>query len=141
MDKQLEEKLHFRGVKPTAMRILVLKTLSVQNHAISLNDLESLFDNADRVTLYRTIKTFEEHKLIHRINDGSGCIKYALCNDSCDCTPNDSHLHFYCTQCELTYCLENCSIPTPPLPQKFRMQEINVIIKGLCDKCSAGYQQ
>ena len=83
-----------RNIKPTAMRELVLKVLSEQKAAISLTDLEQKFDKVDKVTLYRTLKTFEENKLIHSIDDGTGSIKYALCRESCQCHPEDLHVHF-----------------------------------------------
>ena len=75
--KENETKLENRNIKPTAMRELVLRVLSEQTTAISLADLEQAFEKADKVTLYRTIKTFEEKKLIHSIDDGSVSVKYA----------------------------------------------------------------
>lgn len=136
MDKEVLDKLEYRGIKPTAMRILVLKTLLQQGYAISLNDLELLFEHADRVTLFRTLKTFEEHRLIHRIDDGTKLIKYALCSDDCGCNPEELHVHFYCTDCEKTYCMVDSLVPAIALPKKFKAQEINIVIKGLCEKCS-----
>ena len=83
MNTSLEEKLRKKSIKPTAMRLLVLQCLMEQNRALSLNELEVLFENADKSTIFRTLKTFQENYLVHRINDGSGAIKYALCDDDC----------------------------------------------------------
>lgn len=99
-----------RNLKPTAMRELVLSALKEQQVAVSLTDLEKLFDNADRTTLYRTLKTFEANKLIHSIDDGSGSLKYALCNETCQCEPEDLHVHFFCLECQQTYCLNHLSL-------------------------------
>lgn len=66
---------------------LVLKVLTEQTTAISLADLENTFEKADKVTLYRTLKTFEANKLIHSIDDETGSVKYALCTESCQCNP------------------------------------------------------
>ena len=63
MKKDFDDKLNSKNIKPTAMRQLVLKVLSEQAAAISLADLEQKFEKADKVTLYRTLKTFEESKL------------------------------------------------------------------------------
>lgn len=60
MGPELEVKLEEKSIKPTTMRLLVLKKLVDSNVAISLNDLESKFDRADKATLYRTLKTFEK---------------------------------------------------------------------------------
>jgi Fur family ferric uptake transcriptional regulator len=136
MNAVLLAKLEHRLIHPTAMRILTLKYLMQQHAAISLSDLEMLFDKADRITLFRTLKTFEKHHLVHRIDDGTGVIKYALCEDSCGCTPEELHIHFRCTHCHKTYCLLNSDIPEFTLPVNFQMQEVNVVIKGICEKCA-----
>ena len=69
--KDTDDKLTSRNIKPTAMRELVLDILTEQTAAISLSDLEQSFHKSDKVTLYRTLKTFEENKLIHSIDDGT----------------------------------------------------------------------
>ncbi len=124
-----------RNIKPTAMRELVLKVLSEQKAAISLTDLEQKFDKVDKVTLYRTLKTFEENKLIHSIDDGTGSIKYALCRESCQCHPEDLHVHFFCTKCKQTYCLNDIPIPSVNLPVHFTLENINMVVKGVCSNC------
>ncbi|MDD3323474.1 MAG: transcriptional regulator, partial [Paludibacter sp.] len=60
--KDTDDKLTSRNIKPTAMRELVLDILTEQKMAISLSDLEQKFHKSDKVTLYRTLKTFEEKK-------------------------------------------------------------------------------
>lgn len=135
-EELIEAKLVAKGVKLTSMRLLVMKVLSNQDAAISLSELEHSFQRADRITLYRTLKTFEGHNIIHSIDDGTGAIKYALCIEGCECHPEDLHVHFHCTNCKRTYCLTENTIPSITLPQKFKLQEINMVIKGVCDKCS-----
>ena len=73
-DKFLESK----GVRPTAMRLLVFKYLATSKVAKTLTDIENAFAKADRTTLYRTLKTFEEKAIVHKIDDGSGITKYAM---------------------------------------------------------------
>ncbi|HRZ32137.1 MAG: transcriptional repressor [Bacteroidota bacterium] len=133
--KETDKKLKIRNIKPTAMRELVLKVLTEQDRAISLADLEQKFDNADKTTLYRTLKTFEENKLIHSIDDGTGSIKYALCKETCQCNPSDLHVHFLCTKCKHTYCLNDIAIPTIILPADFKLENINMVVKGVCASC------
>lgn len=130
-----ESKLENRNIKPTAMRELVLKVLREQTAAISLADLEQAFEKADKVTLYRTLKTFEENKLIHSIDDGTGSVKYALCEESCQCYPKDLHVHFLCIQCRKTYCLSDIPVPSVILPKDFTLENINMVIKGICSNC------
>ena len=135
MEKNITNKLTDKNIKPTAMRELVLKVLSEQDKAISLADLEQKFDNADKTTLYRTLKTFEENKLIHSIDDGTGAVKYALCKETCQCHPEDLHVHFLCTKCQQTYCLTDISIPSIALPVNFKLETINMVVKGICSNC------
>ena len=133
--KENESKLENRNIKPTAMRELVLSVLSEQTAAISLADLEQTFEKADKVTLYRTLKTFEENKLIHSIDDGTGSVKYALCKETCQCHPEDLHVHFLCTKCKKTYCLTDIPVPSVNLPTHFTLETINMVVKGICVNC------
>ena len=133
--KEIENKLENRNIKPTAMRELVLRVLSEQTAAISLAELEQVFEKADKVTLYRTLKTFEENKLIHSIDDGTGSVKYALCMETCQCHPEDLHVHFLCTRCKQTYCLNDIPVPSVNLPTHFTLENINMVIKGICSNC------
>jgi Fur family transcriptional regulator, ferric uptake regulator len=135
MQNKIENQLKDRHIKPTAMRELVLSVLSEQNTAISLAELEQNFEKAERTTLYRTLKTFEENKLIHSIDDGTGSVKYALCKETCHCNPEDLHVHFLCTKCQHTYCLNDIAIPTISLPVNFKLETINMVVKGICANC------
>lgn len=136
MKSNIDEQLGHRNIKPTAMRELVLKVFSEQSSAISVADLERQFEKADRVTLYRTLKTFEEKKLIHHIDDGSGSVKYALCTESCECNPEDLHVHFLCTKCNQTFCLNDMPVPSLNLPVNFNLDSISMVVKGVCANCN-----
>lgn len=137
MTKKLENHLRNRKIRPTAMRELVLKVLTDQSTAISLADLEKNFEKADKVTLYRTLKTFEKKKLIHSIDDGTGSVKYALCQENCQCNPEDLHIHFLCTICSKTYCLDHIAVPKVQLPAGFSLDGINMVVKGKCSNCKS----
>jgi Fur family ferric uptake transcriptional regulator len=135
MNETPDNLLNNRNIKPTAMRELVLKVLTEQTTAISLAELEHKFQKADKVTLYRTLKTFEENKLIHSIDDGTGSVKYALCTESCQCSPQDLHVHFYCAKCQRTYCLNEIPVPSIKLPVHFSLESITMVVKGICSNC------
>jgi Fur family ferric uptake transcriptional regulator len=136
MNKDHEHTLLSKGIRPTAMRLLVLKYLAGQSHAVSLNAIETEMDHSDRITLYRTIKTFQEKGVVHSIEDGTGATKYALCFDECETScHHDLHIHFYCTTCKETYCLPKTHVPEVTLPAKFQLEEISLMAKGTCDKC------
>lgn len=132
----LEDKLEDKNIRPTAVRLLVLKELIEANNAVSLGNLEDRFDKADRATLYRTLKTFEDKKLIHSIEDGTGSVKYALCEEGCECEPQDQHIHFHCVSCGETYCLTKSKIPQTNIPAGFKASSASIVYKGVCPNCS-----
>ena len=137
MNETLENILSSKAINPTAMRLLVLEYLLSRSAAVSLNDLENDFQHSDRITLYRTLKTFEENGLVHSIKDGTSKTKYALCADACRNNRHfDLHLHFYCTACKETFCLPKTNIPEISLPDKFILEDLKLTAKGTCDRCS-----
>jgi len=132
----LEKKLKSRNIKPTTMRLLVLKQLVESNTAISLKKLESSFERADKATLYRTLKTFEENRLIHGIEDGTGSVKYAICEAGCECELQDQHIHFHCSKCDETYCLTQSKIPQTHIPVGFKASSASMVYNGVCANCN-----
>ncbi len=134
----IEKILKKRNVKPTAMRKLVLQFLLKEKVAVSLTDVENYFEKSDRTTLFRTLKTFAKKEVVHKIDDGTGVTKYALCEENCHCEiESDLHLHFHCKKCNETICLTDYKIPRINLPEGFLAEDANLIVKGICDKCSA----
>ena len=134
MAHPLEPFLLARGIAPTPVRLLVLDVLRQQPAALSLADVEQLLEHTDRITLHRTLKTFAAQGLVHRVEDGSGAAKYALCEAGC--TPqqhHDRHVHFYCYRCQQTVCLPRVPIPAVPLPAPFQVQQTELVMKGVCE--------
>lgn len=104
---------------------------------LSIHDLLHLFSKEyDKVTLYRTINTFEEKGLIHKIIDESGLDKYALCGENCsDEQHNHDHVHFYCLSCGKTECLDENLEITIKLPAHYLKKHSNFVISGICAFC------
>ena len=133
----IEQVLESKNIRITAMRMLIYKFLFEKEVAVTLSDIENAFEKADRTTLYRTIKTFEEKDIVHQIDDGTGITKYALCEKDCNCEiETDLHLHFHCTNCNKTICLTENKIPKITVPDGFISENVNLVVKGICDKCS-----
>lgn len=136
MNAKIEEKFLQREIKPTASRILVYKVLDKHSHALSLSEIEKNIEHLDRSTVFRSLKTFLEHGLIHSIEDGSGSVRYALCGDDCLCQPKDFHFHFTCTRCGETHCLTDIPFPKIQLPKGYQAVTANFVFKGICPSCS-----
>ena len=134
---ELSKILKSNNVKPTAMRILILRVLLSNKIALSLTDLEKSFEKSERTTIFRTIKTFIKNGIVHQIDDGTSIPKYALCEENCQCDINtDLHLHFHCSICNETRCISEQKLPNINLPQGFIALGANLVVKGVCDKCN-----
>jgi len=133
----IEQVLESKNIRVTAMRMLIYKFLAEKDVAVTLSDIENAFAKVDRTTLYRTIKTFEDNIIVHQIDDGTGITKYALCEQGCKCDiKNDLHLHFHCNNCNETVCLTEYKIPQIKVPVGFVSENVNLVVKGICNKCS-----
>ena len=108
------ERLEKRGIKPTANRILVLEAMLAASRAVSLAELEGMLGTVDRSSIFRTLGHFLQNRLIHDIEDGSGSVKYEVCDSDSACSVADMHAHFFCEVCHRTYCLKKVQIPVTP---------------------------
>ena len=135
MNKTIENILSNREIKPTSMRLLVLQELLESKTAIGIKELEDRFDKVDKVTLYRTLKTFEKKKLIHTIQDGTNELKYAACEEGCECAPQEQHVHFHCHQCDETFCFTKSIIPSVDIPTGFSADSVTMVYQGVCPNC------
>lgn len=130
------DKLARRDIKPTAIRLLILKNMNGSRAGCVCWIWKSWLDTVDKSTISRTIALFLSHHLIHSIDDGSGSLKYAVCDNSCNCVIQDLHSHFYCEECHKTFCLEGTHIPVIDLPEGFTLHSINYVLKGVCPECA-----
>lgn len=125
------------NLRLTEAREIVLSFFLTQPNTLSHADIEAHTPIADRVTIYRTLRTFVEKGILHTIPDEVHNVRYALCHHH-HCGPakhSHNHIHFKCLKCGLTTCMENVVIPLVSLPLGYRVVEANYIIQGVCDKC------
>lgn len=137
MQESINEILELHKLRSTPCRVNVIAYFLKHDFAIAHADLESeLKSYFDRVTLYRTLKSFLDKGLIHKVIDNEGSPKYALCSHNCS-THNHAHnhVHFKCNTCGHTTCLEHIFIPIPSLPKNYTISETNLLVTGICDKC------
>ena len=133
----ISEQIRDKGLKATPARIDVIKVLGSTQLAYSHAELELLFDDMDRVTLYRILKDFEDAGLVHKIMDIDGVTRFALCRHSCpDGTHSDDHIHFNCQECHKMYCLEKIQAPLLKIPPGFKALGSHTLVYGLCRDCN-----
>ncbi|MCX2738349.1 Fur family transcriptional regulator [Pontibacter anaerobius] len=138
MDKA-QQLLSDYGLRKTGCRLQVLQQFLQNDHALSHADLERLIGkDYDRVTIYRTLYSFEDKGLIHSIKDVSGAIKFALCEpDTCSQHKHrDNHIHFNCNTCGQTFCLNDVDIPLLTLPEGYMADRLHFSAEGTCKGCS-----
>lgn len=139
----LSDELLGRSIRPTALRILILRTMKEMDCAASLSDLEERLVTVDKSTIFRTLTLFLAHHIVHAVDDGTGAMKYAVCRPGCRCGEEgeddlgDLHTHFYCEGCHHTFCLRGLPVPVVTLPEGFRLHTANYVLKGLCPACAA----
>jgi Fur family ferric uptake transcriptional regulator len=124
-------------LRATPNREEILHLFLLKNYALSHGDIEKEIDNSlDRVTVYRTLKTFLDRGLIHKVLDDEGSLKYALCKEACNVAEHHhDHVHFKCTNCGQTNCL-NVDVPGIKLPKGYQPEAVNVLIQGVCERCN-----
>ena len=125
--------LNNHNLKRTSCREGIIEVLATAKQALSENDIrERLAGNYDRTTFYRSFKTLEEHKIIHKIVIDNQLVKYALDNII---THKDEHAHFYCNECHTVKCMDNVPVQKYQLPDGYSDVETEVLIKGTCAEC------
>ena len=121
------------GIRITAVRLLVLKTISERMHggAFSLQDVMQVMVTADNSSVFRTLTLFAERRILRTVNDGSGMQKYCLAAHADHVHDHDTgHVHFTCT-----VCLTDIPIPPVSLPEGYEAADTEFIVKGICPRC------
>ena len=137
MTTDIKEILKRSQLSVTASREKILHLFLEQNGALAHGDIEKKAgEKFDRVTVYRTLQVFVEKGIIHTIPTADNSIRYALCKDDCEQGHHhDQHIHFVCTHCNNTYCLDDIVTPDIKLPKGYSSSHIEVVVEGVCKEC------
>lgn len=122
------------GIRPTAIRTLILREIAAIDNTFSLSEMEERLDTVDRSTIFRTLTLFQEHHILHEVDNGSGSKRYCRCVCHTGDT-HSSHIHFTCEVCHKTYCIKDIDGAQIPRPENFIITEINCVLKGICPDC------
>lgn len=134
----MEELLKSRKLRVTDFRLAVLDIFDQNKHAVSMEQIEASLGEFDRITLYRTIKSFIEKGIIHEIVMSGDIKKLALCDDSCeshDHAHHHQHVHFRCKKCEEVFCEDVDNFPNLGL-SGFQIDSIEIQAQGICKNCA-----
>lgn len=135
---QSDQLIKKAGLSLTEARKLILDIFISSPTALSHNDIENLMpEGFDRVTVYRTLQTFVQKGIVHHVPTTDNTILYALCKEECQSGHHhDNHVHFICTSCQTTNCLEEVTVPLVRLPKGFQLKKAEMVIEGICDACN-----
>ena len=142
MDTTIDDLLQSSGIRATANRILVARTMLQSDKPMSLIEIEDALLSIDKSVIFRTLRLFADNHLVHVIEDGSGCVRYEICHshhhhddDDDDDHDDDLHPHFFCEVCRQTFCLHEIKLPHIDAPEGFDIRTVNCVVKGVCKKC------
>lgn len=137
MSETIKEILKKNHMSVTDSRMQILGLFYDHEGALAHADIEkNTGDAIDRVTIYRTLQTFEEKGIIHTIPTADNSVKYALCKEQCaDGHHHDNHVHFICEDCGKTICLDDVLVPEVKLPKDFEPHQSNMVVNGVCGDC------
>jgi len=121
----------------TDCRRAILEAFLQSGNALAHHDIEKKTkERFDRVTIYRTLQTFIDKGIVHTIPTAENTIKYALCREQCsEGHHHDNHIHFICSICGKTTCLEELHIPEIKLPRGYTSSQVNIVVNGTCSGC------
>ena len=128
-----EKVLSEHNLKRTGCREGILNVIISAEAALSEHEIRQHLDgNYDRTTFYRSFRTLEDKKIIHKVVVDDHTVKYAFGKIK---DPGHPHAHFYCNHCNLVKCLEKTEPARPDIPEGFTVQTTEMIIKGICISC------
>jgi Fur family ferric uptake transcriptional regulator len=145
---EAENRLRQAGVRVTDARLKVLAALIDATSACSHQDMQDMFADMDRVTLYRALDCLTENGLAHKIAGDDRVFRYnsgAEQSVSADhggsarghapgALGRHQHGHFKCTRCAKVFCLDGEALwPAAPLTTAIRQptlrQQLQAVVQ------------
>ena len=127
--------LKTRNLRATELRVALLEIISNLGRAVSHQEIQNSLIKFDRITLYRTLNSFIERGILHKIILEDNKNFYALCNLECRTDKHQHHhIHFQCNQCKEVSCLESKE-PIELGISNHLVDEIEITASGICQDC------
>jgi len=136
VDPKLREACRLKGLKATRQRLEILKIVfAARNHPsadLIYKQVKSRIPGISFDTVYRTLSSFEEHKLVTRVHHFGDRTRY---------DPNTGeHHHFVCIRCKKISDFDwpefaQLKLPFDGSKSRHIIQKY-VEVRGLCPKCA-----
>ena len=131
----IKKTLKTKNLRATELRVALLEIISNLGRAVSHQEIQNSLIKFDRITLYRTLNTFIERGILHKIILEDNKNFYALCNLECTTDKHQhQHIHFLCNQCKEVSCLESKE-PIELGISNHLVDEIEITASGICQDC------
>ena len=127
------------GISRTKFRTQLLSLFFTSKKSLSIKDILSYFNNSiNKVTVYRSLASFENKGLIHKVPDSNNFKRYSLCKEEeCNSSShNHNHAHFLCYSCDQTFCIEYIKSLDITSLKGFQVKELKLTIEGHCSDCT-----
>jgi Fur family ferric uptake transcriptional regulator len=128
-------------LRRTPVRVGVIDVLQAAKAPLSAADiLAGLAPGTDIVTVYRTLTTFANKKIVHRVHGDDNVWLFAL--GDVEKSAQHRHPHFACESCGKVECLHESLLPARFLQSmgvapSYTIRYSEVILHGQCPRCHA----
>jgi len=132
--KRTTEILHENDLLRTPCRQEIVQAIINSPMPLSEEEIkDSISGNFDRTTFYRTFKTLMAKGVIHKIVIDNTLVKYAITEKQ---NQPKRHAHFYCLNCGRVFCIPKINWEYTGLPESFKVEQAELLIKGYCTNCN-----
>lgn len=136
LETKAREMLKSAKLYCTRGRIDILNVLMEAGKPLSQDQIAHVSGKKhfDKVTIYRTLESLLAVELVHKAYMDKRAWHFELAHN---CTENQCHPHFTCTNCGDTHCMTEISLPMAKSPHKgFVFHRQQVRLEGLCPTCT-----
>lgn len=140
MSSKAEEKtrllLKSANLRCTGPRVMVLSVLFESARPVTQDQIADKLgkDGPNKVTIYRTLESLVRADLVHKAFIQERTWHFELAHN---CSEQQCHPHFTCTNCNKTHCLTEMAVPMAKSPHNgFVIHHQKVQLEGLCPQCN-----
>jgi Fur family ferric uptake transcriptional regulator len=142
MEMEIKSLLKEHNLKVTKIRLDVLELMIKSGVAMSHAQISEKLgqDHVDKVTLYRTLNTFTEVGIAHKVATEDRNWLYAIYEHDGHSHNNHGHehAHFICDECDKIYCFpidEHLTEIQQQIQKGFQIKSKEIRLHGTCPIC------
>ena len=142
-NNEIKEELNQKGIKNTKAKSIllhILKSSHTPKDANSLHEACSKMTSVNLVTIYRSLRQFNEKNIVQEFLGSDGVAQYEYIHQGAK-----SHPHFECEVCHQVSCLGELqfedALHFSNMAKKHKINTINITLRGLCETCQENTQK